>query len=119
MRVASGGGHRTPKRWRVGRWPPNRAERRGVRWPSTALGGRDADHRNRKEANRIARKVLSSPTGLPAPPLANPALNGWAIFKLGPRHPLEEPGSNHEPLATASPDGSVILSRLAKRSAND
>ena len=29
---------------------------------------------------------------------------------------LEEPGSNHGPLATVSPDGSVILSCLAKRS---
>jgi uncharacterized phage infection (PIP) family protein YhgE len=35
-------GHRSPRRWRVGRWRTNCAKRLGVRQPSGALGGRDA-----------------------------------------------------------------------------
>ena len=40
-------GHRSPRRWRVGRWRTNCAKRLGVRQPSGALGGRDAENGNR------------------------------------------------------------------------
>src|ERR1039458_4603927 len=52
----------------------------------------------------------------PVAGLATAPPRGERVNKMGPLRFLEEPGSNHGPLATASPDGSVILSRLAKRS---